>query len=148
MATTQPPRTRARAAQRTPEARPLGAAKIGVARLFVAEHRDTVMLLGTTLFMVAFGLVMVLSASSIESHDDDEAFLGVFWRQALYAAIGIPLMLVASRMPPRFWKRWAWPALVVGVVLLVLVVMFGYAYGGNRNWLTFGGFSAQPSASS
>ncbi len=69
----------------------------------------------------------------------------MFWRQALYAAIGLPLMLVASRMPPRFWKRWAWPALVVGVVLLILVVMFGYAYGGNRNWLSFGGFSAQPS---
>src|SRR5690606_21161777 len=77
--------------------------------------------------------------------DDDQGFLGVFWRQALYAGIGIPLMLIASRMPPRFWKRWAWPALVVGVVLLMLVVMFGYAYGGNRNWLSFGGFSAQPS---
>lgn len=121
------------------------AATIGVARLFVAENRDTVMLFATTVFMVGFGLVMVLSASSIESHDEDQGFLGVFWRQALYAAIGIPLMLVASRMPPRFWKRWAWPALVVGVVLLMLVVMFGYAYGGNRNWLSFGGFSAQPS---
>lgn len=121
------------------------AATIGVARLFVAEHRDTVMLLGTTLFLVGFGLVMVLSASSIESHDEDQGFLGVFWRQAVYAGIGIPLMLVASRMPPRFWKRWAWPALVVGVVLLMLVVMFGYAYGGNRNWLSFGGFSGQPS---
>lgn len=121
------------------------AATIGVARLFVAENRDTVMLFATTVFMVGFGLVMVLSASSIESHDENQGFLGVFWRQALYAAIGIPLMLVASRMPPRFWKRWAWPALVVGVVLLMLVVMFGYAYGGNRNWLSFGGFSAQPS---
>lgn len=145
MTTTSQRRARPQAAQQPAERRRPVAATIGVARLFVAEHRDTVMLLGTTIFLVGFGLVMVLSASSIESHDDDQGFLGVFWRQALYAGIGIPLMLIASRMPPRFWKRWAWPALVVGVVLLMLVVMFGYAYGGNRNWLSFGGFSAQPS---
>lgn len=145
MTTTPHPRARTRTAPPPPERRRPVAASIGVARLFVAEHRDSVMLLGTTVFLVGFGLVMVLSASSIESHDENQGFLGVFWRQALYAAIGIPLMLVASRMPPRFWKRWAWPALVVGVVLLIMVVIFGYAYGGNRNWLSFGGFSAQPS---
>jgi cell division protein FtsW len=120
-------------------------ARVPVARLFAAEHRNYFLLLGTTLFLVAFGLVMVLSASSIESHVDEESFFGEFQRQGLYAALGIPLMLVASRMPPRFWKRWAWPAVLVGSGLLVLVMLFGYGYGGNRNWIDVGSFSFQPS---
>jgi cell division protein FtsW len=50
-------------------------------------------------------------------------------------------------MPPRFWKRWAWPALLIGGVLqlLVFVPNLGYSYGGNRNWLLIGDFSVQPS---
>ncbi|CAN5375990.1 hypothetical protein BH10ACT7_BH10ACT7_02690 [soil metagenome] len=115
-------------------------------RLFTVENRNYLLLLGTTLFLVVFGLVMVLSSSAIESFNDDEGFFGRFARQGLYAVIGIPLMLVASRMPPRFWKRWAWPALLVGGALQLLVFTgLGFGYGGNRNWITIAGFNMQPS---
>ena len=119
-------------------------ARVPVARLFAAEHRNYILLLGTTIFLVAFGLVMVLSASSIESHVDEDSFFGEFQRQGLYAVVGIPLMLVASRMPPRFWKRWAWPAVLVGAAMFVLVILFGYG-DYNRNWIDVGSFSFQPS---
>lgn len=119
---------------------------VPVRRIFAAENRNYFLLLGTTLFLVAFGLVMVLSSSTIESYSDDEGFFGKFVRQGLFAVIGIPLMLVASRMPPRFWKRWAWPALLVGGALQLLVFTpLGFGYGGNQNWITIGGFNAQPS---
>ncbi len=121
-------------------------AVVPVRRIFAAENRNYFLLLGTTLFLVAFGLVMVLSSSTIESYSDDEGFFGKFVRQGLFAVIGIPLMLVASRMPPRFWKRWAWPALLVGGALQLLVFTpLGFGYGGNQNWITIGGFNAQPS---
>jgi cell division protein FtsW len=119
---------------------------VPVRRIFAAENRNYFLLLGTTLFLVAFGLVMVLSSSSIESYSSDEGFFGKFVRQGLFAVIGIPLMLVASRMPPRFWKRWAWPALLVGGALQLLVFTpLGFGYGGNQNWIAIGGFNAQPS---
>jgi cell division protein FtsW len=56
-------------------------------------------------------------------------------------------MLVASRVPIAFWKRWAWPAILFGSLLQLLVFIpgVGYAYGGNRNWIQIGGFTAQPS---
>ena len=149
MSTTRLPRTR-RPTDQPPQQRgtrrgPAFIARVPVGRLFSAEHRNYFMLLGTTIFLVAFGLVMVLSASSIESHVDENSFFSEFQRQGLYAALGIPLMLVASRMPPRFWKRWAWPAVLIGVGLLVLVIPLGYGYGGNRNWIDLGSFSFQPS---
>lgn len=116
-------------------------------RIFTAENGTYFLILGVTLFLVIFGMVMVLSSSTIESYNDDEGFFGRFLRQGLFATAGIPLMLIASRMPPGFWKRWAWPALVMGgaLQLLVFVPGIGLGYGGNTNWIRVGGFTAQPS---
>jgi cell division protein FtsW len=117
-------------------------------KVFGAETGNFFLLLGTTLFLLAFGLVMVLSASSVEDgasagHD----FFSSFARQGLYALIGLPLMLIASRMPLGFWRKWAWPA-VLGTSFLQLLVFLpglGFYYQGNRNWIKIGAFTAQPS---
>ena len=104
------------------------------------------MLWGITLFLVGFGLIMVLSASSITSYLDNQGFFGVFWRQAIYAAIGIPLMAFAATRSLRFWKRWAWPLFGAGLVLQALVFTpLGVEVWGNRNWLQIGALSGQPS---
>lgn len=140
------PEAPARPDTQPPRSRP-AIAVVPVRRIFAAENRNYFLMLGTTLFLVAFGLVMVLSSSSIESNVDGEGFFGRFVRQGLVAVLGIPLMLIASRMPPRFWKRWAWPALLVSAALQLIVFIPGlsYDYGGNRNWISVGGFQLQPS---
>lgn len=122
------------------------ATRIGVQRLFAAETGNYFLLLGTTVFLVIFGLVMVLSSSSIESHLKFDSFYQEFSKQSLYAIIGVPLMLVVSRVPSTFWKRWAWAGLGVGMLLQILVFTpLGLEYGGNRNWLDFQVFTIQPS---
>jgi len=89
---------------------------------------------------------MVLSSSSIESRIDDGNFFARASRQGLFAVIGIPVMLLAARTPISFWKRWAGWAVIAGVVLQMLVFTeLGYETGGNRGWLDFGAFTAQPS---
>ena len=121
-------------------------AVIGVRRIFSKETPNFFLLLGTTVFLVAFGLVMVLSSSSIESHVQNDSFFTAFLRQGLYAVVGIPLMLIASRMPSTFWKRMARPAIIIGIGLQLLVFSpLGYEYGGNQNWITIGPVSGQPS---
>jgi cell division protein FtsW len=122
-------------------------ALVAVKRLFAADHANYYLLLGTTLFLVAFGLVMVLSSSSVESYKDDSDSFASFLRQGLYALIGLPLMLVASRMPPQVWKRWAWPALCASVFLQLLVFVpgIGWGWGSNTNWIKIGPITAQPS---
>ena len=132
----------------TPKRSGGAAAIVVVQKVFGAETGSFFLLLGTTLFLLAFGLVMVLSSSSIEAgargrHD----FFSSFTRQGLYALIGVPLLLIASRMPIGFWKKWAWPA-VVGTSVLQLFVFapgIGYAFQGNNNWIRIGSFTAQPS---
>jgi cell division protein FtsW len=122
-------------------------ALVAVKRVFGAETGNFFLLLGTTIFLVAFGLIMVLSSSSVESIAQNGNYFSAFLRQGAFALIGIPLMLVASRVPVTFWKRWAWPAILFGSLLQLLVFIpgIGYAYGGNRNWIQIGSFTAQPS---
>lgn len=147
MTSTRQPSTAGRRPNRQPDASKQPATRTPLARLFAAENRNYYLLMGVTLFLVAFGLVMVLSSSFVTEISADASPFGVFIRQSLYAIIGIPLMLVASRMPPRFWKRWAWPALLVGgaLQLLVFIPGIGWGYGGNQNWIQIGGVNAQPS---
>ena len=130
----------------TPESRS-PAAIVAVRRIFASETPNFFLLLGTTLFLVIFGLVMVLSSSSIESHLATDSFFTAFLKQGLYALVGIPLMLLASRMRVAFWKRMARPAIIIAIGLQLLVFSpLGYSYGGNQNWITLApGVNLQPS---
>lgn len=126
--------------------KPVPTAIIAVRKLFAAETPEFFLLLGTTLFMVAFGLVMVLSSSSIESRLNDGDFFARASRQGLFALIGVPLMLIASRTPVSFWRRWAWHAVALGLLLQLLVFTpLGWGNGYNTNWLIIGSFTLQPS---
>jgi cell division protein FtsW len=91
--------------------------------------------------------VMVLSSSSVESHNDTDNFFSRFWSQGAYALVGLPLMFLVSRIPMTFWKRSIW--FILGgacfLQLLVLVTPLGVEIGGNRNWIRIGGFVGQPS---
>jgi cell division protein FtsW len=120
-----------------------------VQKVFGAETGTFFLLLGTTLFLVIFGLVMVLSSSSVNDGASAAAkhdFFSSFTRQGLYALIGVPLMLMASRMPTGFWRKWAWPAVMVTVGMQLLVFTpLGFTFQGNTNWIKVGPFTGQPS---
>ncbi|MDD9205531.1 FtsW/RodA/SpoVE family cell cycle protein, partial [Georgenia sp. 10Sc9-8] len=80
------------------------------------------LVVGATLLLLAIGVVMVLSASTIESmRDHDGNPYAAFVSQAQYVLIGLPLMVVASRVPVAWYRRLAWPALGLGMALQMLV---------------------------
>ncbi|QTX04906.1 peptidoglycan glycosyltransferase FtsW [Agromyces archimandritae] len=120
---------------------PAQAARIKLGKALRAESMNYFLLLGTTLFLVAFGVIMVFSSLAADATGAD------FLTRGAYAAIGVVLMLIASRFPERFWMRLAWPLLVFACVLQLLVVAtpLGKEVGGNQNWLVVGGFQFQPS---
>lgn len=129
-----------------PSQRVGSARRVSLATVFRSETSNYFLLLGTTLLLVFIGLVMVLSASSVDSFLSDQNFFGGFARQAMYAGIGIPLMLVVARFPATFWRRWARVIVLVGIAIQLLVFTpLGYESGGNRNWISIGSFTAQPS---
>lgn len=121
-------------------------ALVRVRSIFGAPTLNAALLLGTTLFLVVFGLIMVLSSSSVESYVANNSFFTDFVKQAAFASIGVVVMLIASRMPAGTWQRVAWIAIMLGIALQVLVFTpLGFGANGNRNWIGIGGFSLQPS---
>jgi cell division protein FtsW len=145
--TTRPPARSRNSPSPDPDPQPPRAAVVAVRRLFAAEAPEFFLLLGTTMFLVVFGLVMVLSSSSIESYVSNKDFFTTATRQGLYALIGVPVMLIAARAPISFWKRWARVAVFLGIALQLLVnfTPLGWGNGYNTNWLRIGSFTAQPS---
>jgi cell division protein FtsW len=103
-------------------------------------------LLGATLLLLAIGLVMVLSASSVTSYRQTGSSFTVFRSQVMFAAAGVIPMFIASRTPIRFWQRFAWPAVVLAIALQATVFSpLGVSVYGNRNWIAFAGQRLQPS---
>jgi cell division protein FtsW len=104
------------------------------------------LLLGTTLLLLVLGLIMVLSASSIESFRVHGSPYTLAQRQALFAGLGVVGMAFASRTSVQFWRGFAWPLLALAFVLLVAVLVVGVEVAGQRNWIEiFGPFRLQPS---
>ena len=134
-----------------------GAAKVPTPRTTGSEpvvarsmlHRAATpyyLLLGATLLLLALGLVMVFSASSVAAFKYLGSSYAIVAKQAMWVGIGLPLTLVASRLPVRAWRAFAYVGLIASVALLCLVVFAGTEVNGNRNWLEFGGpFRIQPS---
>ena len=105
------------------------------------------LLVCVTVALVVFGLIMVLSASSIVSHRArrDSAY-SIFLSQAVFAAVGAVALVVASRLSVPAWKRLALPILAVAFVLQLLVLTpMGVNVNGNQNWLRLGPVTVQPS---
>jgi cell division protein FtsW len=112
---------------------------------FRAESIYFYRLAGLTGFLVIFGLVMVLSSSSIDSLVANRDAYYIFSRQVLYALIGLAAMLFISSMSIGFIKKWVWLALLIGFGLQLAVPFVGISVNGNTNWLSIGGFTMQPS---
>ncbi len=66
-------------------------------------------------------------------------------RHALRFAFGLVLALAIGLVDIRVIARLAWPAWVMGVVLLVLVLRMGHVGKGAQRWLELGGLQLQPS---
>ncbi|MFJ6158202.1 putative lipid II flippase FtsW [Pseudarthrobacter sp. NPDC092184] len=106
------------------------------------------LILGSTLALTAIGIMMVLSASSVESIAAGKSPYGDALKQGMFAAIGIFTMFVLSRINVVWLKRLAWPAIIAAVVLLGLVQLVGAEVNGNKNWIDLGGITFQPSEAS
>lgn len=96
-------------------------------------------LLGLTTLIVIFGLVMVLSSSSVDSLKANNDAFYVFLRQIAFAAVGATGLLFASTLTQAFYHRIANLTFFIAVGLQALVFTpLGVDVNGNRAWLKLG----------
>src|SRR5919202_1967419 len=98
-----------------------------------------------TLGLTAFGLVMVYSATSAAAAlggADPSSYLK---RQAVYALLGVALLIGASRFEYRRRKAIAPGLVLTSLVLCALVLVVGTRVNGASRWLSLGPPAFQPS---
>jgi cell division protein FtsW len=108
-------------------------------------HFEAQLLLLVTLALVAFGLVMVYSATSAPAalgNGDPSYYLR---KQGLYALVGVALLLLVRRNGYRALRPLAPALLVVTIALLLAVLAVGQTVNGATRWLQFGPAVFQPS---
>ena len=123
------------------------AARNKIARQKVNDRATTVLLV-LVVVLVVVGLGVTMSASSAVALSQTEAqdqwhFVK---RQLVGVGLGTLALLVASRIPYRFYRKLAFPAFLLTVGLLVAVEFNGITEGGATRWLSVPGLTSfQPS---
>ncbi len=111
-----------------------------------ADNRfDQKLLVLVTLGLVAFGLVMVYSATSASAAVGNGDPMSFLKRQAIYACLGIVLMALASRFDYHRLRFVAPPLLLVALGLCAAVLVVAPEINGARRWFLLGPASFQPS---
>jgi len=106
------------------------------------------LILVPAMLLLALGMMMVLSASSVYAftrYGDAYYFVK---RQVVFLVVGGVFAFVLAKLQPRHLKLFGW-ALVLGALVLQLLTFtrLGFANNGNTNWVQFGStwFRIQPS---
>ncbi|AEA22336.1 cell division protein FtsW [Pseudonocardia dioxanivorans CB1190] len=105
------------------------------------------LIVGLFLLLTVLGLVMVLSASSVEALLHTGSSYSVFYRQLMFCAAGLVMFVVGMRVEPAWLRRASPVLLLLGLLLLagVLIPGVGTAIAGARKWYSIAGLSFQPS---
>jgi cell division protein FtsW len=101
------------------------------------RHQPNYVLLVAVIALVALGVVMVYSASSVRAYfaSDDASTYGV--QQLIWAALGLTVMFAATRLDFRWLRFGAIPAYLISMALLVAVLVpdIGTSVAGSRRWI-------------
>lgn len=105
-----------------------------------------VVLAAAAIALLGFGVVMVYSASTVEATTTFKNPQYFLFRQAIYATLGLGLMLGVSRIDYHRLRPFTYPILGVVTFLMILSVSgFGHTGGGAARWLAIGPVHVQPS---
>jgi cell division protein FtsW len=128
----------------TDSGRPRAAARPPAGRTFPPTFT---WLLAVVVALNVFGLVMVLSASSVQSLRETGSTWSTFLRQLTWLGLGTLALGVTVSLDYRRWRRLAPVLLIASLAALVAVLVpgVGSRVNGARSWIAFGPLSFQPS---
>lgn len=102
---------------------------------------------GSALILLAFGLVMLASASITTAERNFGTPLHYFWKQLGHVLLGVVLAIGVIRVPLHVWRRVGTVLFLVVLTLLALVLVpgIGREVNGSMRWVAIGPISLQPS---
>ena len=106
---------------------------------------DKPLLIVTFIFFI-FGLIMILSASSMESYMRyNFSPYHYFFRQTLFLLTGIIIFCFIIIFPTKNYKKL--DKFIIGIIILSLIGLLAYGYTANNaaSWYKIGPITIQPS---
>ena len=103
--------------------------------------------LSFVLILLTVGLVMLYSSSYAFSYNQYGNSYKFITRQALFAAVGVVVMLVVSRIDYHFWRKFAWVLYALSTVMLIVLLILPPMVEGKdvKRWIVIGPINFQPS---
>lgn len=140
MSTQAPTKPRAKRAPAASDAvRPDPGGMRATATAWLAHPLSSLYLIGVpTALLLAFGTVMVWSASSVfatERFKDANYFL---FRQLIFVVVGLVGLYIVQRIPMSVFRRLGWLIFAAAVGLMIVPLVHGKEIKGNKNWIDFG----------
>lgn len=111
------------------------------------QGKMDVIFLSLVLTLLTVGLVMLFSASyafSLEYYSNSYKFIS---RQAMFGAGGVVGMLIIAKIDYHFWRKFAWVAYAISLIMLAILLIFPPMLEGMdvKRWIAIGSFNFQPS---
>ncbi len=103
--------------------------------------------LSFVLILLTVGLVMLYSSSYAYSYSHYGNSYKFISRQAMFAVVGVAVMLVVSRIDYHFWRKFAWILYAVSTAMLALLLVLPPMVEGKdvKRWIVVGPINFQPS---
>ena len=99
----------------------------------------------TVLFLLALGIVMVLSASSPASYAETGSSYSYVQKQAISAVIGLIAMFIISKIDYRIYKRFYKIIYFLSILIIAIVPLIGTEVNGAKRWIDLKFTTFQPS---
>lgn len=92
-----------------------------------------------------FAIIALLSFSMVILYSATGMHMDMIINKLVHITIAFTVMLIMAQLPPGFYARWAPPAFLVCILLLLCVMIFGHIGKGAQRWLDLGFVKFQPS---
>ena len=103
-------------------------------------------LLFVMLVFIVFGLIMILSSSSMASYMRyDNSIYHYLIIQGIFSSIGLVAFLIAIYLPTKFFKKISLFLMILLFVSLFGLTIYGAAFNSSQSWYDLGFITIQPS---
>lgn len=104
-------------------------------------------LIALFLSLIAIGWLMIYSVGYKQGYNTDFSdflFRTPVGKQTIFILLSSVIALLVFSVDVQFWRIFSYAVYGIGILLLVLVLIFGKSVNGAKAWFIIGGFSFQP----
>jgi rod shape determining protein RodA len=113
--------------------------------VFRGWDRFDYFLLLAAMALVTLGLLLIYSGSARTYTGPITSFSNPVTKQAIFAVLGIGLMLMVSKIDYHYLIHYSWILYAIGLVSLIAILFVGQNVGGSVRWFNLGPLQVQPS---